>query len=255
MKLLLMVMGSLFFLWFFLPALLKGMWNFGSVCGMLFSAAAVCYGVFFCRVNGFVRSLWRSGGAGRAALCVPAVCFAAGLALAAAASVSIIRANSSDIPENTPAVLLGCSVKGERPSRVLTERIGAAYRYLTENPGAVCILSGGRGPGEDITEAECMYCELVKKGIAPERLYREAESVNTEENLRNSSAILTELGVDTADALVVISSDFHVYRGCRYAEQMGYDAYGYGSRTDWFYLPTFFLREVIAVVRLWVLPF
>jgi len=247
--------GGVLFLWFFLPALIKGMWNFGSVCGMLFSAAAVCYGLFLCRVNGFVLSLWRGGGAGRAALCALAVCCAAGVALAAAASVSIIRANSLDIPKNTPAVLLGCSVKGERPSRVLSERIDAAYRYLTENPEAVCVLSGGRGPGEDITEAECMYRGLVKKGIAPERLYREGESVNTEENLRNSSAILTELGVAPTDELVIISSEFHVYRGCRYAAQLGYDAYGCGSRTDWFYLPTFFLREVIAVVRLWILPF
>ena len=35
-------------------------------------------------------------------------------------------------------VVLGCSVKGERPSRVLNERLCAAYEYLNRNPKAVC---------------------------------------------------------------------------------------------------------------------
>ena len=48
-------------------------------------------------------------------------------------------------PQNTTAVVLGCSVKGTKPSRILEERIDAAYDYLSVNKDAVCILSGGRG--------------------------------------------------------------------------------------------------------------
>ena len=94
-------------------------------------------------------------------------------------------------PQNTTAVVLGCSVKGTKPSRILEERIDAAYDYLSVNKDAVCILSGGRGPGEDITEAQCMYEVLTKRGISENRLILEERSTTTEENLKYTGEILS----------------------------------------------------------------
>ena len=64
-----------------------------------------------------------------------------------------------------------------------------AGEYLEENPETKAVLSGGKGTGEDITEAEAMYRYLEKKGISPERLLKEEHSTNTSENLKFSLEI------------------------------------------------------------------
>ncbi|MCD7909341.1 MAG: YdcF family protein, partial [Clostridium sp.] len=69
-------------------------------------------------------------------------------------------------------VVLGAAVKGDTPGQALRGRIEAAARYLKENPRTTAIVSGGKGPGEDITEAECMERELVRLGVPPERIMR-----------------------------------------------------------------------------------
>lgn len=240
--------GAGLFVWFCWPAVFKGMLNAGNVCGMIASAVMMFYGACFHKVHLFLAVLWQKKPM-RIILLLSAVLVFAGIGLMIAASVAILSASSKNIPENTPVVVLGCAVKGSRPSRVLQERIDAAYDYLQEHPGAVCVLSGGKGRGEDISEAECMYQELVRAGIDAGRLYREADSVNTKQNLENSKKILDELNMED---VTVISSEFHLYRGRWWAEKLGCQNYGYAAHTDWKYLPTLFLREVIAVVHLWL---
>ncbi len=95
-----------------------------------------------------------------------------------------------------------------------------------------------------------MYRELVKAGIAPERLYQEDRSVNTKENLENSRKILNNLGL--SESVTVISSEFHLYRGRSWAEKLGLESYGYAAHTDWKYFPTYFVREIAAVAYLWL---
>ena len=59
----------------------------------------------------------------------------------------------------------------------------ALNQYLNENPKLQCILSGGQGANEEISEAKCMYQYLVSKGIDPHRLYQEDKSTSTRENI------------------------------------------------------------------------
>lgn len=240
------LIGTILFAWFFLPAVLKGMLNAGSITGMLLSAAFMFYSIRYRQIHSFFLCLWGKKPM-RIVFLLLVILMLIGMILVAAASVAIIGAASKTIPHNTPAVVLGCAVKGTRPSKVLQERIDAAYDYLQENPQAICVLSGGKGVGEDISEAACMYENLQKAGIQSRRLYQEAESVNTRENLENSAKILG----DSQAAVTVISSEFHLYRGRWWADRLGYESYGYAARTDWKYFPTLFLREVIAVVHLW----
>ncbi len=243
------VIGALFFCWFCWPAVCKGMLNTGNLCGMAISALMMFCGLFSQKAGSFVAALWQKKPM-RPFFIVAAVCICLGLVLMIAASIAIRNASSRKIPDQTPAVVLGCAVKGTRPSRVLRERIEAAEVYLREHPQAVCVLSGGQGKGEEISEAECMYRELVRAGIDGSRLYLEAESVNTRTNLENSKKILDKL--ELSGPLTVISSEFHLYRGRYWAKKLGFEDYGYAAHTDWRYLPTLFLREVIAVVYLWL---
>lgn len=249
LSVLLGLVGSFLFLWFCWPAVFKGIINAGNLCGMLGSAAMVFYGVKHKAVHQLLVNLWQKGPA-RICLIALLLCMLAGAGLVMAASVAILRASSSDIPSDTPAVVLGCSVMGARPSTILQERIDAAYAYMQEHPQAVCVLSGGQGEGEAISEAECMYRELKRAGIDAGRLYKEAESTNTEENLGNSKKILDGLGL--SGEVTVISSEFHLYRGRQWARKLGYQDYGYAAHTDLRYVPAFFLREVIAVAYFWL---
>lgn len=120
-------------------------------------------------------------------------------------------ADESDAPVSA-VIVLGAGVNGETPSLTLRTRIDAAAAYLEEHPDVPVVLSGGQGPGEAITEAECMRRALVRRGVDESRLYPEERSTSTQENLRYSRAILEELGVDPAQRVAIVTSDFHHYR-------------------------------------------
>ena len=120
-------------------------------------------------------------------------------------------ADESDAPVSA-VIVLGAGVNGETPSLTLRTRIDAAAAYLEEHPDVPVVLSGGQGPGEAITEAECMRRALVRRGADESRLYPEERSTSTQENLRYSRAILEELGVDPARRVAIVTSDFHLCR-------------------------------------------
>ena len=139
---------------------------------------------------------------------------APGFVLFAALETMVIRgslAEKTDEPVSA-VIVLGAGVNGETPSLTLRTRIDAAAAYLEEHPDVPVILSGGQGPGEAITEAECMRRALVRRGADESRLYPEERSTSTQENLRYSRAILEELGFDPAQRVAIVTSDFHLCR-------------------------------------------
>ena len=136
-----------------------------------------------------------------------------GLLLAAGTAGWVVSAGRGAAdPEAQWVVVLGAGVNGETPSLTLRTRIDAAAAYLEEHPDVPVVLSGGQGPGEAITEAECMRRALVRRGVDESRLYPEERSTSTQENLRYSRAILEELGVDPAQRVAIVTSDFHLCR-------------------------------------------
>ena len=100
----------------------------------------------------------------------------AGFVLFAALETMVIRgslAEKTDEPVSA-VIVLGAGVNGETPSLTLRTRIDAAAAYLEEHPDVPVVLSGGQGPGEAITEAECMRRALVRRGVDESRLYPSA---------------------------------------------------------------------------------
>lgn len=144
-------------------------------------------------------------------------------------------------------IVLGCQVRRSQPCLLLSYRIRAAADYLNEHPEAVAILSGGQGPGEDITEAACMYRELTARGIDPARLRLEEQSSVTAENLRYSMALMEREGL--SGPALIISNDFHIYRALKMAEDLGLQAEGLAARSNWYSRPTYILREALALVK------
>lgn len=119
-------------------------------------------------------------------------------------------------PEETTeteyVIVLGAGVNGTEPSRALTYRLKAALEYLNEYPDAVCIVSGGQGEYEDITEAECMRLWLEDHGIQSARIIEEDQARNTKENIANSLAIIKDIEDNKPESITVITEGYHMLR-------------------------------------------
>lgn len=170
---------------------------------------------------------------------------------AAAAVTWFIIAGSSrgtESPESDYLVVLGAGVNGTVPSRSLRERLDAAHGYLTEHPEAVAIVSGGQGPGEEITEAKCMYDYLTSHGIDPDRVWMEERATNTLDNLRFSLDIIQERRGIRPGKIAIVSSEYHLHRAGLFASWLDLEAELVPARTEVFPLRwNYYLREVFAV--------
>ncbi|WP_054813423.1 YdcF family protein [Nocardia arizonensis] len=147
-------------------------------------------------------------------------------------------------------VVHGCGLVDGRVSPLLASRLDRAVAVYRAEVAAgrtpVIVTSGGRGPDEEVAEAEAMSDYLVAGGLPPEVILREDRSTDTRENLLFTEGLLTERG-GTA-RLVLVTSNFHVLRTAILARELGLDAEVIGARTALYYLPTAILREFVALV-------
>ena len=106
------------------------------------------------------------------------LCF--GILIFLGTEIIILNASKGSPETDCPyIVVLGAKVNGTSPSLSLSDRIRAAENYLKAHPDTIAVLSGGQGPDEGIPEAQCMFNELTKRGIAPERLWLEPRCAAT----------------------------------------------------------------------------
>ncbi len=142
-------------------------------------------------------------------------------------------------------IILGAQIKEDGPSNILKARLDCAMEYLEENPETKVVVSGGQGSDEPMSEAERMRDYLVQNGIAEERILIEDNSVNTKQNL-NFSAEYINIEEDTVG---IVTSNFHVYRSVKLAENQGYEnVCGISAKSHTFLLPANMLREFVCVV-------
>ncbi len=145
-------------------------------------------------------------------------------------------------------IVLGAAVHGTVPSLSLRERMDAAYDYLVKNPDTICIVSGGQGSGEDISEAACMYQYLTQKGIAPDRILQEDQATSTAENIAYSMELIRRHTGEAPDTIGIVSSEYHLYRASLMARSQNLIAVGIPARTTWVSLRiNYFLREIVGV--------
>ena len=165
-----------------------------------------------CLLTGRRRVLWRT----------LLALFAAGLVCIDIVLGLMIRQALNRPTDDAPrtVLVLGCEVRGLRPSPMLSARIDSAYDYLTAHPEAVCVACGGMADDEIISEAQCIRDELVRRGIDPQRIYMEEKSENTAQNIAFAAEVIRQNGLQ-AQSL-----------GCRSYRFLG---------------PCYWAREVIAV--------
>lgn len=160
----------------------------------------------------------------------------------------ISGAKGAKEPEHQYVLVLGAGVNGTVPSRSLAQRLRAAYDYLVKYPDAIAIVSGGQGPGEDMTEALCMYNWLTEKGIDGSRVWMEDKAASTEENLDFSLALIEEKTGVRPESLAILSSEYHLYRAGLLAEERGIEMLGVPAKTRPFPLRWhYYFREMFAL--------
>ncbi len=143
-------------------------------------------------------------------------------------------------------IVLGAGLRGERPTLVLQRRMDTAIAYLAENPDAVAVLSGGKGEGEHISEAEAMARYFAQQGVPESRYIREDASTNTRENFLYSNKIICGRFGQGA-SIAFVTTDFHVYRAERVAKRQGIEAYGIAAPDVWYLSLNNHLRECMAI--------
>lgn len=151
---------------------------------------------------------------------------------------------SSSQPDADYVVVLGAGVKKDKPSLILKYRIERAAQYLLDNPESIAIVSGGKGRDEEISEALAMQRGLIEAGIESDRIIMEEESVSTEQNMEFSKNLMS----DSKASVVIVTSDFHIYRALKLAKECGMtNVSGASARSVRWMIPANYLRECAAV--------
>ena len=161
-----------------MPFLTRRILNIGNLGGLVICILIVLYAVFMPKIHQWIRCFWQKT-TGKVTLSILAVGLTTAVVLVVVMTFLMVRAANTKPSENATVIVLGCKAYGERPSLTLEERLKAAIRYLEANPEAVCIVSGGQGRDETISEAQCMYLYLTDSGIVSDRIYKEDQSTTT----------------------------------------------------------------------------
>lgn len=165
----------------------------------------------------------------------------------------IKNARTDPEPERDYLIVLGAAVHGDSPSLSLVHRLEGALDYLQRYPESTAIVTGGQGPGENITEAQAMFDWLTARGIAPERVIMEPKATSTKENLQFSLDIIRSRGDEPQGNVAILSSPYHLYRAKSMAELLGVSAAGVTGHWDYPLLTiNYFIREAFGVTHLWV---
>lgn len=146
-------------------------------------------------------------------------------------------------------IVLGAHVQGRKVTDSLARRLERAAEYARKHESTTVIVSGGRGKGEEISEAKAMEEYLIRRGIGRERIVKESRSATTKENLEFSKAFVDDLRRPVA----VVSNDFHMYRAVCYAKNSGYEdvsPMAAGTKPILFF--NYLVRECFGVWKVWL---
>lgn len=148
-------------------------------------------------------------------------------------------------------IILGSGIHGEELSITLKIRLDTGIEYINRNENAVIVVTGGQGPQESISEALAMERYLLSKGIPKDRILKEDKATSTNENFRYSKKILDN-HFKKPYKIAYVTNSFHSYRACKLAQLAGLEAYSHNARTDLSSALPSYMREVLAVIQLWV---
>lgn len=168
-------------------------------------------------------------------------------------------------------IVLGAQVRGNAMSHSLKYRLEKAAEYAAVHPNTVFILSGGKGPGENISEAAMMYKYMRDCGVPEYQLIKEETSRSTYENLVYSKLLINARETvrretirdimaangylvppdeETPIRVGIVTSNFHVLRAKGIARKIGLpNVSGIAAKSDPVLFVHFCMRECFAILK------
>ncbi|MDG5856592.1 YdcF family protein [Clostridium beijerinckii] len=150
-------------------------------------------------------------------------------------------------------IVLGAGLdNGGVPNLILRERLDIAIKCMKENLAQYIVLSGGQGADESTSEAQAMSEYLQAKGIEKNKIILEDKSRDTNENLKYSKEKIEEFSSRSISDIKVkiVTTDFHAFRSSILAKKNGYKNFdNYSSAMPWYFVPSTYARESIAVIK------
>ena len=215
--------------------------NLGNILTLILGAAFLCLAIFFDKIKK-IFPIWL-----KAALIFILVC------VLGLGSFLFIYGVSDNVSYNEDAVIvLGAAIHKDVPSLVLKQRLDKAAEYHNENPNAIIVVSGGKGPQESITEALAMERYLISKGVPTDKIIKEEKATSTYENFIFSKEILDEHFSGDYN-VAFVTNEYHTYRAGEIAALAGLDSVCHiHSNTRWYSVLPGVLRECVAVAKHWV---
>ena len=147
-------------------------------------------------------------------------------------------------------IVLGAQVKPDgTPSVQLQWRLDAAAEAYRKHP-CIIVVCGAKGSDEPDAEAHVMCRILVEQGVPEDAVLMDDTSFNTRQNLLHAASLLEG---KQAETVLVVTSDYHLPRSLRLAQDQGFHAVGLGSPTlgGWFWLKNH-AREALSWVKYWI---
>lgn len=159
--------------------------------------------------------------------------------------VSAMKQGTEEAVQPEYLIVLGAQVRGRRITNSLMRRLDTAYEQWKRFPEIRIIVSGGRGKGEEISEAVAMAGNLQSRGIPGERIFLEGRSTTTYENLMFSKKYIR----DMACPVILVTNNFHIYRALSIGKAAGYkNLYGAAASSNPVLFVNYMVREFFAVL-------
>lgn len=157
----------------------------------------------------------------------------AGLGIAAAIGYATFRIwQTGQADDARPAgaiVVLGAAQYDGRPSPVFEARLEHAVDLWEAGYAPLLVMTGGKQPGDRVTEAETGRDYAVARGVPDSAIVVEPDSRSTLQSVEAVSRILSDRGVGDA---VFVSDRPHMLRVLRMASDAGLEAHGSPTTTS-----------------------
>ncbi len=208
-KRILLVIECFMALWFAAP-FVSGIINAGNITGLLICAVFISVTLFSNKLKMVITNLQQSI-FGKILVTLIFVIIIVIFIYVTIVTTCIVKAKMNKPKDSMNIVVLGCKVNGDKPSKMLRMRLDAAEKYLSENEGVLCVVSGGKGDDDSCQKLE-------------------------------------ESGADKKFAIV--TDGFHQYRARLIAKSMGAETYSINAKiANPALIPTYYVREWLAVTR------
>lgn len=151
-------------------------------------------------------------------------------------------------------LILGCQLMPDGTlTPLLKSRADRAIAFAEKQKAEtgkdlVFVPTGGQGADEVMPEGEAIKNYLLSCGVPEDRILAETESVNTEENIRLSMALIRAHAGTDAPKVAFATTNYHVFRAGLLAAEQGVRMEGVGGKTKRYFWLNAFIREFIATM-------